>query len=84
MPIGEFLRSELRELYRSTVTRERIESLDVLDYSAVQQVYEDHCARRAEHADLLFALLSNNTHLIFQNVAFQIFFYQKGNGERLQ
>ena len=58
VPIGEFLRKDMRDLFLSTVTRERIESLELLDYDGVIRVYEDHCAKRAEHADLLFALLS--------------------------
>ena len=58
VPIGEFLRHELREMFRDTVTRPVIESFGLLDYDAVERVYADHCARRSEHADLLFALLS--------------------------
>ena len=33
-PIGEFLRTQWRDLYLSTVTRERIESFGVLDWKA--------------------------------------------------
>ncbi|MEE9296775.1 MAG: asparagine synthase (glutamine-hydrolyzing) [Phycisphaerae bacterium] len=58
VPIGEFLRHELREMFLDTVTKPLIESFELLDYHAVQRVYADHCARRGEHADLLFALLS--------------------------
>jgi asparagine synthase (glutamine-hydrolysing) len=58
VPIGEFLRNRLRSLFLDTVTRSAIESLEVLDYDAVCRVYDDHCARRSENADLLFALLS--------------------------
>lgn len=58
VPIGEFLRGRLREMFLDTVTRPVIESFGMLDYDAVQRVYADHCARRGEHADLLFALLS--------------------------
>ena len=58
VPIGEFLRKDMRDLFLSTVTRKRIESLELLDYDAVIRIYKDHCDKRAEHADLLFALLS--------------------------
>jgi len=58
LPIGEFLRTQLRDLFLSTVTRETVETFDVLDHAGIMQVYADHCARRGDHADLLFALLS--------------------------
>ena len=58
VPIGEFLRYELREMFLDTVTKPTIESFGMLNYAAVRRVYDDHCARRGEHADLLFALLS--------------------------
>ena len=58
VPVGEFLRSRLRDLFYDVVTRERIQSFGMLDYDAVQCVYDAHCRRQADHADLLFALLS--------------------------
>ncbi len=58
VPIGEFLRQELREMFLDTVTRDVVDSFGVIDFSVVRRIYDDHCARRAEHADLLFALLS--------------------------
>ncbi len=58
VPVGEFLRHELREMFCDTVTRDVVESFGLLDYDAVRRTYDDHCARRGEHADLLFALLS--------------------------
>jgi asparagine synthase (glutamine-hydrolysing) len=57
VPMGEYLRGPLRELYRATVTRDVVESLGLLDYAALEQVYANHCAQRAEHADLLYAVL---------------------------
>lgn len=58
VPIGEFLRGPLREMFRSTVTRDVVESFGLIRHDAVMRVYDEHCARRGEHADLLFALLS--------------------------
>jgi asparagine synthase (glutamine-hydrolysing) len=58
LPIGEFLRGPLRDMFNSVVSREQVESLQLLDYDAVQDAYAAHCARRSEHADLLFAVLS--------------------------
>jgi len=58
VPLGEYLRGPLHDLFRDTVTRSAIESFDGLCYETVERVFEEHLTRRAEHADLLFALLS--------------------------
>lgn len=57
VPIGEFLRGPLRELFLDTVTRRAVEGVGLIDFDAVEGVYADHCAQRGEHADLLYALL---------------------------
>jgi asparagine synthase (glutamine-hydrolysing) len=58
VPVGEFFRNELHDMFRDVVTRDVVDSLGLLDYDAIVQAFDAHCARRAEHADLLFALLS--------------------------
>jgi len=58
VPIGEFFRGPLRDMFFDTVTPKAIESFGVLSYPAIETIYRDHAARRADHADLLFALLS--------------------------
>jgi len=59
VPMGEFLRrGEVAEMFRDTVTRDAVASLGGLDFEGVERVYEAHLARRADHADVLFALLS--------------------------
>jgi len=58
VPFGEFLRGPLQELFHDTVTRAAVDSFGTLSYDAVESIYRDHLARRGEHADLLFALLS--------------------------
>ncbi|MEK7731277.1 MAG: hypothetical protein AAB363_05400 [Planctomycetota bacterium] len=35
-----------------------VESFGLFSYPAIETIYRDHAARRADHADLLFALLS--------------------------
>ena len=57
-PVGEFLRGPMRDLFHGIVTRDVVESFGSLSYPAVQTIYQEHLDRRAEHADLLFALLS--------------------------
>jgi len=58
VPVGEFLRGPLRDMFHDTVTREAVESFGLLSFPAIETIYRDHLARHAEHADLLFALLS--------------------------
>lgn len=58
VPVGELLRGPLRELFCDTVTREAVESFGLLSYEGVMAVYEQHRTRRADHANVLFALLS--------------------------
>jgi asparagine synthase (glutamine-hydrolysing) len=57
VPIGEYLRGPLRELFRDTVTASNLDRFGLIDYQGVQKLYDDHCQRRGEHADLLFGLL---------------------------
>lgn len=57
LPIGEFLRDELRGLFNDVVTPGAIGAFPVLRYEGVQSLYADHLARRGEHADVLYALL---------------------------
>src|SRR6185503_12845738 len=57
VPIGEFLRNELREIYHSTVTPAALGDLN-LNPAAAAQLYDQHLHRRADHADLLWALLT--------------------------
>ena len=58
VPIGEYLRGPMQELFRDTVTRKAIESFGFLSFESVETIYQAHLDRRGEHADLLFALLS--------------------------
>lgn len=58
VPIGELLRGPLRDMFHDTVRRETIESFGLLSFPALAQIYADHVHRRADHADLLWAVLS--------------------------
>lgn len=57
LPIGEFLRNELRELFRDTVTPATISALPGLSHEGVLSIYKQHCRRRGEYADLLWAIM---------------------------
>ncbi len=58
VPMGELLRGPLRGLFLDTVRRDTVESFGLLSYPAVEEIYRAHCDRGADHADLLWALLS--------------------------
>jgi len=58
VPIGEFLRGPLREMFFDVVTRDAVSSFGILNHDAVPHLFEEHLHRRADHADVLFALLS--------------------------
>ena len=58
LPIGEFLRAELRDMFHDTVTKDTLESIGPFNHAAVKRLYDDHLHHRAEHADLLYALLA--------------------------
>ncbi len=58
VPIGEFFRGPLQEMFFDIVTPKSVESFGMLSYPAIQTIYRDHVSRRSEHADLLWALLS--------------------------
>ncbi len=56
VPVGEFLRNELRDMYHDVVTPSALANLD-LDPGAAARLYDEHARRQHDHADLLWALL---------------------------
>lgn len=58
VPVGEYLRGSLRELFESVVTRSVVGEFGTLSFDGVQAVLNDHLARRGNHADVLWSLLS--------------------------
>lgn len=58
MPVGEWFRNELRDMFHDVVTRDAIESIGHVNYSTVSRTWEEHHNRRADHSELLFSLLS--------------------------
>ncbi|MCH8251990.1 MAG: asparagine synthase (glutamine-hydrolyzing) [Planctomycetes bacterium] len=58
VPVGEYFRGPLREMLLDTVTKSALGPFGCLSFDGFERVYADHVARRGEHADVLFALLS--------------------------
>ena len=57
VPIGEFLRRELRDMFHDVVDRRTIDSFGWLDFDGIHELYQAHCRRQDDYADLLYALL---------------------------
>lgn len=57
-PMAELFRGAAGRMFRDVVTRRTVESLGLLSYAGVEEVFRQHVEQRADHADLLFALLS--------------------------
>jgi asparagine synthase (glutamine-hydrolysing) len=56
VPVGEFLRNELREMFHDTVTTEALGDLG-LNPAVAERLYETHCWRNGDHTEILWALL---------------------------
>lgn len=56
VPVGEFLRKELRGLFHDTVTPGALDSLGIAP-AAMTRLYDAHDRRREDYADILWALL---------------------------
>lgn len=56
VPVGEFLRRELRDMYRDIVRADTLRGLGI-DPATAERLWEEHAARRHERADILYALL---------------------------
>ncbi|HPD28875.1 MAG TPA: asparagine synthase (glutamine-hydrolyzing) [Phycisphaerae bacterium] len=56
VPVGEFLRNELAPMYKDLVTKKALQDFGVR-HEAAQRLYEAHCRRRADHTEILWALL---------------------------
>ena len=56
VPVGEFLRNELRDMYHDVVTPSALGGLN-LDAGTAARLYRQHARRQSDHADLLWALL---------------------------
>lgn len=56
VPVGEFLRNELAPMYRDVVTPAVLADLG-LNPSTAKRLYDEHLRRRADHNEVLWALL---------------------------
>jgi hypothetical protein len=57
VPIGEFLRNEMRSVYADVVRDDVLSDLGIRA-DAARAIWSDHETRRHERADILYALLA--------------------------
>ena len=57
-PVGAWFRSELRELLRDTLSRDRLRRRGLLDGAVIDEVIASHEERREDRTDLLLGLLT--------------------------
>lgn len=55
VPIGEFLRNELREMYADVVTPAALRDFG-LDPAVAEKLYREHAVRREDHSEILWSL----------------------------
>lgn len=56
VPVGEFLRNELRDMFRSTVTPDALSAFSI-NSQAAGRAFDDHFHRRRDRTELLWSLL---------------------------
>lgn len=56
VPVGEFLRNELRGMYHDVVSAEALQGFGI-DPAAAGRVYQAHAARREDYTELLWSML---------------------------
>ncbi len=56
VPVGEFLRHELQDMYLSTVTSDALASFGI-DVKVAADLYQQHLTRRRDRTELLWSLL---------------------------
>ena len=57
VPVGEFLRNELRPDVQATWSRRKALQDFGIRHEAAERLYEAHCRRRGDHTEILWALL---------------------------
>jgi asparagine synthase (glutamine-hydrolysing) len=58
VPIGEYLRGPLLGMFRDVVARGTVDSLRIVNHAAVEALLQEHVSRRADHSEVLWALLT--------------------------
>jgi asparagine synthase (glutamine-hydrolysing) len=56
VPVGEFLRNELRDMYNDTVSAASLGDLG-LNPQTAQRIYDEHKAQKKDHSQLLWSLM---------------------------
>ncbi|MFC6040239.1 asparagine synthase-related protein [Paenisporosarcina macmurdoensis] len=57
IPLAEWFKSELKELLLSTLSKENVESANLVNYSVVSEIIIEHQNGKKNHANLLWSLV---------------------------
>jgi len=58
IPAGEWLRSELKGLFESVVSRKNVERVGLLNYDVVRDIYLAHLSERRDATPLLWSIFA--------------------------
>lgn len=58
VPLALWLRTDLRETVREILSRDEVSRLGYLDHAEVERILDEHLARRANHENKLWALMT--------------------------
>jgi asparagine synthase (glutamine-hydrolysing) len=58
IPVGEWLRGELKGLFEDVVSRKNVERTGILDHDAVRNVYREHLSGRRDATPLLWSIFA--------------------------
>jgi asparagine synthase (glutamine-hydrolysing) len=57
VPVGDFLRNELRDMYRDVVSPDRLDEFGI-NAAAAQSAFDRHQSRAEDHTELLWSLMT--------------------------
>jgi len=58
IPVGEWLRHDLKGLFEDVVSRKNVERAGLLDYDVVRNVYREHLSERRDATPLLWSIFA--------------------------
>jgi len=58
IPVGEWLRGDLKGLFEEVVSRKHVERAAVLDYNVIRDVYQGHLSERRDATPLLWSIFA--------------------------
>lgn len=57
IPLAEWFKNELKEMVYCTLSKEKIENANLVNFNIVERIIEEHMTNRINHANLIWSLL---------------------------